>query len=55
MILIIYKKLGITIDNLHELFNSKNKSFKDYKSNYQIIQFFVMVSRILKIERRLIH
>lgn len=51
----ISKKLGITIDNLHELFNSKNKSFKDYKSNYQIIQFFVMVSRILKIERRLIH
>ena len=51
----ISKKLGISEDYLNELFNSKNKSFRDYKSNYHIIQFFVMISRLLKIERRLIH
>lgn len=51
----ISKKLAISEDDLNKLFNSKNKSFKDYKSKYYIIQFFVMISRLLKIERRLIH
>ncbi len=51
----ISKKLGISESELINLFNSKNKSFKDFKSNYHLIQFFVSLSRILKIERRLIH
>ena len=36
------------MDLLTEFFNSKNKSFKDYKSNYYIIQLFVLVARFLK-------
>ena len=51
----ISKKLGISETELQNLFNSKNKSFRDYKSNYKLIQFFVNISRILKLERRLIH
>ena len=51
----ISKKLGISEQALVDLFNSKNKSFKDYKSNYFLIQFFVKVARILKLERRLIN
>ena len=51
----ISKKLGISEQVLVDLFNSKNKSFKDYKSNYFLIQFFVKVARFLKLERRLIH
>ena len=51
----ISKKLGISTEYLTELFNSTNKSFKDYKSNYYFIQLFVQIARLLKIERRLIH
>ena len=50
----ISKKLGITESELKELFDMKNKSFKDYKSNHKLIQFFVSLSRILKLERRII-
>ena len=50
----ISKKLDITEENLRKLLNDKNKSFKDYKSSYYIIQFFVKLMRFLKIESRLI-
>ena len=50
----ISKKLDITEENLRTLLNDKNKSFKDYKSSYYIIQFFVKLMRFLKIESRLI-
>ena len=50
----ISKKLDISEDELNTLLNGDNKSFKDYKSSYLIIQFFVKLLRFLKIEARLI-
>ena len=50
----ISKKLDISEDELNTLLNGDNKSFKDYKSSYLIIQFFVKLLRFLKIEPRLI-
>ena len=50
----ISKKLDISEENLRTLLNDKNKSFKDYKSSYYVIQFFVKLMRFLKIESRLI-
>ena len=50
----ISNKLEITKEELNFLFKQKNKSFKDFKSNYYLINFFINVSRILRLEKRII-
>ena len=50
----ISQKLDISESKLKLIMQEKNKSFKDYKSSYFIIQFFVKLLRILKLESRLI-
>jgi len=50
----ISKKLDISEEELNILLEGKNKSFKDYKSSYLIIQFFVKLLRFFKLESRLI-
>lgn len=50
----IKSKLNISDDELEKYLTQVNKSFKDYKSNYFLIQFFVFIFRLLKIEKRLI-
>ncbi len=50
----VCKKLDISEDELKNIMNKGNKSFKDYKSSYYIIQFFVNLLRFLGIENRLI-
>jgi len=50
----VCKKLDISEDELRNIMAKRNKSFKDYKSRYHIIQFFVKLLRFLGIEHRLI-
>ena len=50
----ISQKLDISESKLKLIMQEKNKSFKDYKSSYFIIQFFVKLLRMLKLESRLI-
>ena len=50
----VSNKLEISVQNLKDLMSEKNKSFKDYKSNYQLINFFTKILRFLKIEKRII-
>jgi N-acetyl sugar amidotransferase len=50
----VCKKLNISEDELKKIMNESNKSFKNYKSSYYIIQFFVKLSRIFGMENRLI-
>ena len=50
----VCKKLDISEDELKNIMNKDNKSFKDYKSSYYIIQFFVNLLRFLGMENRLI-
>ena len=50
----VCKKLEISENELRSIMNGENKSFKDYKSSYLIIQFFVKLLRFFKIETRLI-
>ena len=50
----VCKKLEISENELTEIMDGKNKSFKDYRSFHFIIQFFVKILRFLKIEARLI-
>jgi N-acetyl sugar amidotransferase len=50
----VCKKLEISENELNNIMESKNKKFSDYKSNYQLIQFFVKICRFLRIENRLI-
>ena len=50
----VCKKLNISEDELKQIMNETNKSFKNYKSSYYIIQFFVKLLRIIGMENRLI-
>ena len=50
----VAEKLDISNDYLNKLLNDKNKSFKNYKSNYYIIQFFVKLLRLIGWEKRII-
>ena len=50
----VCKKLEISTEELNILMEGENKNFRDYKSSHNLIQFFVKISRILKIENRLI-
>ena len=50
----IANKLEISIEDLRSLMKGKNKSFKDYKSNYFLINFFTKLLRLLKLEKRII-
>ena len=50
----VAEKLDISDDYLNKLMLNKNKSFKDYKSNYYIIQFFVKLFRLIGWEKRII-
>lgn len=50
----VCEKLDISKEYLENLMLSENKSFKDYKSNYKYIQFFVRLLRLIGWERRII-
>ena len=50
----VANKLNISEHQLDEYFKGPNKSFKDYKSHYNIINFFTKVVQILGIEKRVI-
>ncbi len=50
----VANKLNITEHQLDEYFNGPNKSFKDYKSHYNIINFFTKIAQFLGIEKRVI-
>ena len=50
----VSEKLDISEEYLENLMLSENKCFKDYKSNYKYIQFFVKLLRFIGWEKRII-
>jgi N-acetyl sugar amidotransferase len=48
----VAKKLDFTTEELWGYFNGKNKTFKDYKSNYKLITLGTRVMQMLGIEKR---
>jgi len=50
----IAEKLDITVDQLQEIFEGKNKTFYDYKSKIKLVQLGTKILTKLGIERRLI-
>ena len=50
----VANKLEISVSDLKLFLTEDNKSFKDYKSNYKLINFFTKLLRILKLEKRII-
>tara|TARA_Y200000002_G_scaffold171300_1_gene141394 strand:- start:16 stop:1155 length:1140 start_codon:yes stop_codon:yes gene_type:complete len=50
----VANKLEISVNDLKNLMKQKNKTFRDYKSNYNLINFFTKILRLLKIEKRII-
>lgn len=50
----IAKKLGITVDDLQEIMDGENKSYRDYKSKMGIISLATKVMRTVGIQRAII-
>jgi N-acetyl sugar amidotransferase len=50
----VANKLEISTSDLKTLMNDKNKSFRDYKSNYHLINFFTKLLRVFGLEKRII-
>ncbi len=50
----VANKLEITVDDLKLFMSKENKTFRDYKSNYDIINFFTKLLRFLNLEKRII-
>ena len=46
-------KLDLTKSQLQEIFDGKNKSFRDYNSKIKLINFGAMVMQKLRLETRL--
>lgn len=49
----IANKLELSIDELYEIYNGENKTFRDYKNNRTLIHFGAKVMQILGLEKRL--
>lgn len=50
----VANKLNINESELEAFFNGNNKSFRNYKSHFKIINFFTKILKILGIEKRVI-
>ena len=50
----VANKLDISVNELKAIMNEQNKSFKDYKSNYVMINFFTKLLRLTGFEKRII-
>lgn len=48
----VAKKLDFTVDELRGYFNGENKTFRDYKNNYQLIQLGTKIMQMLGLEKR---
>lgn len=48
----IAKKLGLTKEDFEELINGENKSYLDYKNSFSLIEFSIMLAKIVGIEKR---
>lgn len=48
----VAKKLGFTPEELQKYFEGENKTFNDYKNNYNLIQLGTKVMQILGLEKR---
>ena len=49
----VAKKLNITNDEFIDLMGGENKTFRDYKSNFRLIEAAVKIARLVGYERRL--
>ena len=49
----VANKLGLEVNELLDLFNGENKTFRDYKNNRALIQFGAKILQILGLEKRL--
>lgn len=50
----VANKLEISVNELKSFLTKNNKSFRDYKSNYHLINFFTKLLRFLRLEKRII-
>jgi N-acetyl sugar amidotransferase len=48
----VAKKLDFTIDEFNDIFHGKNKSFRDYKNNFNLITLGTKLSKVLGLENR---
>jgi hypothetical protein len=49
----VANKLGLEVNELFDLFNRENKTFRDYKNNRSLIQFGAKIMQKFGLEKRL--
>lgn len=50
----IAKKLGLTVQELREIMNGENKTYRDYKSNMPLISFATSILKMLGVQKAII-
>ena len=50
----IAKKLDLTVQELQEIMNGRNKTYRDYKSNMPMIRLGTSILRMLGIQKAII-
>ena len=50
----VANKLEISVNDLKQLMKGENKSFRDYKSNFVLINIFTKLLRFIGLEKRII-
>ena len=48
----VAKKLDFSVEELWDYFKGENKTFKDYKNNYKLIQLGTRIMQFLGLENR---
>lgn len=48
----IAKKLGLTVEEFQTIIDGENKTFRDYRNSWGLIQFGTMVLRALGVEKK---
>ena len=48
----IAKKLGLTVEEFQTIIDGENKTFRDYRNSWGLIQFGAVVLRALGVEKK---
>lgn len=48
----IAKKIGISLNELEKIINGENKTYKDYKNSFALIELSIKIAKLLGIEKR---
>ena len=48
----IAKKIGVSVDEFKRIISGENKTYKDYKNSFALIELSIKIAKLLRIEKR---